>query len=180
MNLDPEQRKKLLLVVAVVGVGLLLGDRVVMGPLLKSWNERQAQIAELQKRIAKGEQLVSRLKPVEARWSELASNSLPKLTSAAEGRVLEALDRWSKASSVNVTSVKPQWKQLDDEYSTFECHVDATGNLSTLTRFLYEVERDKLAVRVEAVELAARDNDAAQLTLGLHVSGLVLNLPERR
>jgi hypothetical protein len=180
MNLDPEQRKKLLLVVALAGVGLLLGDRVVLGPLLKSWNARQAQIAELQKRIAKGEQLVSRLRPVEGRWSEMASNALPKVTSAAEGRVLDALDRWSKAAAVNVTSVKPQWKQLDEDYSTFECHVDATGNLATLTRFLYEVERDKLAVRVEAIEIAARDKEAAQLSLGLHVSGLVLNLPERR
>ena len=69
---------------------------------------------------------------------------------------------------------------MDDDYSTFECHVDATGNLATLTRFLYEVERDKLAVRVEAVELAARDNDAASLSLGLQVSGLLLNLPDRR
>jgi hypothetical protein len=48
-----------------------------------------------------------------------------------------------------------------------------------LTRFLYEVERDPLAVRVEAVELAARDNDASQLTLGLQVSGLLLNAPSR-
>ena len=180
MNLDPEQRKKLLLVVAAAGVALLLGDRVVLSPLLKSWNDRQAQIADLQKRIAKGQQLLSRLKPVESRWNEMASNSLPKATSAAEGRILEALDRWSRAASVNVTSVKPQWKQLDESYSTFECHVDATGNLATLTRFLYEVERDKLAVRVEAVELAARDNDASSLSLGLHVSGLLLNLPERR
>ena len=117
---------------------------------------------------------------VENRWGEMASNALPKATSAAEGRVLEALDRWSRAASVNVTSVKPQWKQVDDDYSTFECHVDATGNLATLTRFLYEVERDKLAVRVEAVELAARDNDAASLSLGLQVSGLLLNLPDRR
>jgi Tfp pilus assembly protein PilO len=180
MNLDPDQRKKLLLVVASVGVAILLGDRVVLSPLLKSWQARQAQIAELQKRISKGDQLIARLKPVESRWNDMASNALPKATSVAEGRILDALDRWSRSASVNVTSVKPQWKQLDDDYSTFDCHVDATGNLASLTRFLYEVERDPLAIRVEAVELAARDSNASSLSLGLHVSGLLLNLRESR
>ena len=54
MNLDPDQRKKLLVVLAATGVALLLGDRIVVSPLLKAWGERQGQIAELQKRISKG------------------------------------------------------------------------------------------------------------------------------
>jgi len=51
--------------------------------------------------------------------------------------------------------------------------------LSTLTRFLHEVESDPLALRVDSVELASRDRTGAQLTLGLQVSGLVLSTEKR-
>lgn len=180
MNLDPENRQKLLVILALTGVGLLAGDRLVLSPLLKSWAARSERIELLQKDIAKGRQLLDRRHTVRARWKEMQTNALPVEVSAAEGRVLDAFDRWSRTASVNITSVKPQWKQLEDGYMTFECHVDASGSLSTVTRFLHEVERDPLALRVETVELAARDTDASQITLGLHVSGLLLNAKVQR
>ena len=60
---------------------------------------------------------------------------------------------------------------------TLECHVDGFGNLPALTRFLYEVEKDPMAFKIETVEISARDKDGQQLTLGLLVSGLLL-IPE--
>jgi hypothetical protein len=42
------------------------------------------------------------------------------------------------------------------------------------------VERDRMAIRVETVELAARDADASQISVGLQVSGLLLNPPAQR
>jgi len=57
---------------------------------------------------------------------------------------------------------------------TLECRVDAFGNLSALTRFLYDVEKDPLALKVDALEITTRDNDGQQLSLALQVSGLLL------
>ena len=89
--------------------------------------------------------------------------------------MLRSFDRWSDASRVSITSVKPQWKHDADDYVTLECRVDAAGSMATVARFLYEIEKDPLALRVEAVEISARDNDGQQLTLGLQLSGLLLN-----
>ncbi len=180
MNIDPDKRQKLLLILALTGVGLLAGDRLVISPLIKSWTARSESIAQLKKDIAKGRQLLERRDAVRSRWQEMKTNALPSEVSAAEGRVLDAFDRWSRAASVNITSVKPQWKQSDEGYMTFECHVDAAGSLSTVTKFLHEVERDRLAMRVETVELAARDSDASQISVSLQVSGLLLNTPSQR
>ena len=60
---------------------------------------------------------------------------------------------------------------------TFECRVDASGTLPALTRFLYEVEQDPLALKVESVEITSRDNNGQQLSLALQVSGLMLEPP---
>ena len=61
---------------------------------------------------------------------------------------------------------------------TLECRVDAFGSMQTLTRFLYNIEKDPLALKVDLVEISGRDNEGQQLTLGLQVSGLLLNPPE--
>jgi hypothetical protein len=45
-----------------------------------------------------------------------------------------------------------------------------------VNRFLYDLEREPLAVKVESLELAARDNNGQQFTLNVQISGLMLNL----
>jgi hypothetical protein len=57
--------------------------------------------------------------------------------------------------------------------------VDAKGDLGKLSRFLYSIERDPMALKLEFVELGALDKEGQQLSLGLQLSGLVLNTPTR-
>ena len=98
----------------------------------------------------------------------------------AENEVLKAFDRWSQESRISVSSIKPQWKRTSDDFMTLECRADAFGSVSAITRFLYEVEKDPLALKVEAVEISARDNTGQQLSLGVQLSGLMLNPPPQQ
>ena len=66
-----------------------------------------------------------------------------------------------------------------DFYRAQEFSVDAFGSMSTLTHFLYSVEKDPLALKIDALEITARDNNGQQLSLALQVSGLVLNSVEQ-
>ena len=105
-----------------------------------------------------------------------AHHTLAENVSTAENEVLRAFERWSQESRISISSIKPQWKRGgDDDYVTLECRADAFGNISAVTRFLYEVEKDPLALKVESVEISARDSGGQQLELGLVVSGLQLN-----
>jgi hypothetical protein len=80
---------------------------------------------------------------------------------------------------VVISAITPQWKHDSDDYMTYECRVDAAGDLEKLSRFLYSVERDPMALKLELVELGARDKEGQQLSLALQLSGLVLNSPTR-
>jgi hypothetical protein len=62
---------------------------------------------------------------------------------------------------------------------TYECRIDAAGDLEHLSRFLYRVEREPMALKLESVELGARDKEGRQLSLGLQLSALVLNPPSK-
>jgi hypothetical protein len=140
---------------------------------------RATRIAELRKQIAQGKMLVQREQSVRGRWQQMSRNTLPSNTSAAEQQVFKAIDLWAQNSGVAISAITPQWKHDSDDYMTFECRVDAAGDLSKLSRFLYSVEKDPMALRMELVELGARDKEGQQLSLGLQLSGLVLNAPKQ-
>jgi len=80
---------------------------------------------------------------------------------------------------VSIGGINRQWKLGSDDYSTYECHIDATGDLARLTRFLWGAEREPLALRFQAIELGARDKEARQMSLSLSLSALVLTPPTR-
>lgn len=170
-----ENRQKFLLVAAIVVVSLLVADKLIVGPLVSGWKERTVRIAELKKFISQGDQILQREDTIRHRWDNMRTNTLPDDMSLAENQVLRAFDNWSRDSRISMSGIKPQWKRTSDDYMTLECRADASGSIEALTRFLYHLEKDQLALKVEAVEISSRDNDGQQLTLALQVSGLLLN-----
>ena len=172
MNMD--KRQQALFIVAIAALALWLGEKLLWQPLTASWNERAERIRKLKKSIDDGEVVLKREKFIRADWDHRRTNTLAGVTTEAESQVLKAFERWSQDSRISITSVKPQLKRNADDFQTLECRVDAFGNLAALTRFLYEVEKDPLAFKIDSVEISSRDNEGQQLTLGLQVSGLLL------
>lgn len=179
MNFDFKNRQQLLTALALGFVGLWAAESLLLTPLARSWLSRNGKIANLRKQIREGELLVHREQGIRDRWHQMQTNTLPAEVSAAESLVLGAFDGWSQESRVSILSIKPQWKRNEDDYMVLECRVDAAGSLSTITRFLYEIEHDPLALKVNSVELSSRDTTGSPLTLGLQVSGLVLGTEKR-
>lgn len=173
MNL--QNRQQLLLILAISTLALLAGDRLVLGPLLGFWKDRSADLAQLRKDVNEGAVLVDRETVLRKRWEQMQTHTFTNEASGAENEMLKAFDRWSRDSHISVTSIKPQWRRADEDYLTLDCRVDASGGLDGLTRFLYEIEKDPLALKVDIIEITSRDEHGSQLSLGLQVSGLLLS-----
>jgi len=174
MNFDPKNRQHLLMFGAIIVVALFLGERIIYTPLVNSWRARSAQLVDLKKKVHEGEALMERGGSLTSTWTDMRTNSLPADAANAESQVLRAFDRWSQASGVSVSSIRPQWKRAGDDYMTLECRADISGALSDVSRFLFELKNDPLGVKVDSADIATRDTDGAQITLGLQVSGLQL------
>ena len=176
-----KNRQQLLIILAGAVFGLLIADALVLTPLTKSWRARAVQIADLRKKVDDGEKLLKRADALQSRWAQMQANALPNNNSLAEQQVLNAFDKWSQDARLSVNSITPQWKsERDDDYHTLQCRVDASGSVGTLARFLFNVERDPMALKIESVEITSRDKDGQNLSLGLQISGLVLNSPEEK
>lgn len=173
--MNVKNREHLLIIVVGALLALLLLDRLVFTPLTNTWTNRSKAIVELNESIKKGKSLIDREQITRGVWNDMRKNTLPANASQSEKTLLEAFDHWTRDSGITINSIKPQWKRGEsDDYSQLECRVDAAGDLGTLTRFLYSVEHSEMALRVESVELTARDTEGRQLGLGLTVSGLRL------
>lgn len=168
-------RQRLLAIVAGGAVALLILDRVAITPLTALWQRHAAETAQLEKSIAAGASLIDREAQLRRTWTEMESGALPKDPAQAERDVISALDHWGRDSGIEIGTIKPQWKRgATERYSLLECRIDATGAYASLARFLYEVEKSPLALRLEALDLSARDDTGQKLALSLVVTGLRL------
>ncbi len=175
-----ENRQQFLTVLVVVAAALLVGNSLIYEPLSKWWSARSQQVVRLRKQVDDGDRLRQRAGGIRGQWEQMRTNTLPNNASLAEQQLLKAFDTWSHDSGATITGILPQWKKDADEYQTLNCRVEASGNLGTLSQFLYAIEKDPMALQLESVELSARDTGGQQLTLGLQISGLVLNPQVKR
>jgi len=170
-----ENRQQVLAAVAITVVALLLLDRIVFTPMTKSWKERSEQIASLQKDITQGRALIDRAAQTRAHWDQMKTNALSADT--AERVLIDAFQRWSRESGASVSSIQPQWKPTDEDYTTLECRANISGAVGSLAKFIYNIEKDAIALRIEELEITSKDDNGQNLSLGLQVSGLVFNPP---
>lgn len=175
-----KNRQQMLILTALAGLALLVGDSLIFSPLVKLWKSRSEKIVALRQQVDKGERLLKHEESYRRSWANMQTNTLPGNPSLAEQQVLQAFDKWSQDSRISVNSITPQWKRDSDDFTTLQCRVDAGGTVGTLSRFLYNLENDPMALKIESVEITARDKEGAQLSLGLQISGLVLSQPEEK
>ncbi len=165
------------MVVAGAALLLLVGDSLIVGPLSAVWKERAGRIDKLEQDVKDGTALLTQRQRLESRWQQMQTNTLPADPSLARNELLKALERWEQDSRLKIDRISPQWKTGDD-YTTLECHVDASGTMDSVLRFLYDVEKGPPGLKVDVVDISARDNNGQQLSLGLQLTGLILSAPK--
>ena len=173
-----DNRQKLLIVLVAVLGGVFLGDKLLYTPLMKAWKSRHAEIRRLSTQISEGSALIRRDDVIRERWDSMRTNTLPNNPSLAQEQLLKTLQDWAQESGASLNAVTPQWKNDSDDYKTLICRIDASGTLWMLSRFIYNIEKGPLGLKLESVDITSRDNTGRQLSLGLQVSGLVLT-PEQ-
>jgi len=174
-----ETRQQFLVVLTIAVAALFAGERLLYEPLANWWSARSQKITELRKQVSDGRLLLQRESSLRSRWDQMRTNTLSADTSLAEQQVLKAFDNWSQDSRVTLTGITPQWNDDATNYLTVDWRVEAAGDLTALTRFLYDIEAGSMALKLESVNISARDDTGQQFTIGLQINGLALR-PEAK
>lgn len=177
--MEIKNRQQVLMIVAIAVLGLFAADKLVLDPLTAAWNAKAKRIQQLRMQVAQGQRLLQREGSIRGRWAQMERNALTNNTSAAEQQLFGAIDSWRQDSRVVINGATPQWRHDADDYMTFQCRMDASGNLPTLSKFLYDIEKDPMGLKLDSIEISARDKEGQQLVLALQLSALVLTPPSR-
>jgi len=175
-----KNRQDFLVVLTLAAAGLFVAVNFILTPLGGWWTAQAAQLKDLRTKVTEGQQLIKREAGIRDHWQEMQTGALPANNSLAEQQLLKAFDTWRNDTGAELASIMPQWKSDSTNYMTISCRVELGGSLGTLSRYLYELEKSPLALRVDSAELSTHDNTGQQLTLGLEVDGLALTQPEKK
>lgn len=170
-----KNRQQLLTIVTLTAIGLLVLDKIVTPPLTAMSKQRSARIETLKSQVKEGELRRRGKDSLRSRWAQIQSGALTNNTTLAEQQLFSGLNRWSQMSGVRIENIAPNWKQgADAAYKTIECRVDASGSIDRISQFLYGIETDPMALKVESVEMTSKDNNGSVIGMGVQISGLVL------
>ena len=169
-----KNRQEFLVALTIGVVVLFVGVNWILSPLGGWWSARQGQIKQLRETVKEGRNLIKRDAVIRSQWREMQSNALSSNPSQAEQQFIKAMNGWSRDSGALVTSIMPQWKNDSTNYMTLTCRVETAGDLGTLSKFLYNLEKGPMALRLDSVELGLHANNNQQMTLGLELNGLAL------
>ncbi|MDE2641420.1 MAG: hypothetical protein OSB55_01535 [Verrucomicrobiota bacterium] len=181
------KREKLLLVFVLLAVAILAGDRLVLGPLVNSWQTRAAKIIELERNVGNGKDLLPRGKSNTKTWERYWRDNLNNTNSVAEDEVLRAIENWTGDSGILLTSVKPQWQNHEYEflgkeiaenktysYKTYDVRLVAEGTMQEAVEFVHAIESDELPLKIEQLELLSREKTGKLISVSVHFTGLQL------
>ena len=173
MNLS--KRERIIVTAAVITVGLLIADRLVLGPLLAYRAELEEQKQHLVTDLQQARRVFDKSRRMRQRWRSTATGGLQATASAAESRVLHAVRQWSRDSGLSLVATKPETRTDDPLLTTVEVQVTGNGTMAAAARFLFEAETSELPLRVTETRLGSRQRATDDLTLDLRLSMLYVD-----
>jgi len=170
-----KDRQQFLTILTLAVVALFAIDKIIVPPLQNFWHKRAVRIKTLQDEVKDGKWWLGRKDWAHSQWAKIQSSALTNNMTLAQQQFFAGLNHWSQSSGIEVGTITPEWKQgTDASYKTLDCRVEASGSLDRLTQFLYDLERDPMALKLQSVELTSRDNNGTSIAMGVQISGLVL------
>ena len=171
-------RQTMLAVVAGLSLAILAGDRLLVTPLIHSWQARQQRCAELQRQTAVGQALLFQQDRLQQIWQDIQTGALPVDASVAESLLLTSVSRMAEESHVKVTAVRPALTQDPGQHRQLELRLSAVGPIAAVSRFIHSLETGALPLLLEEVSLNSGDGKILHLDLlatgVLHGGGSVM------
>jgi Tfp pilus assembly protein PilO len=168
------KREKIIALMTALVLGLLVGDRYILTPLMNQLNQWETEKQDLTVDLNKAQNLLRQRKVMDRKWKAMAGEGLAA-DAESESRVLHALDRWSQDTGLTLTSVKPlRLNPIKDELHEMTFIVAGTGTLHATAEFIWQIERAQLPLRIRDMQLGSSNESGTEMSLQLNISALAL------
>ena len=169
------RREKYIAIITIVIIMILVADRYVATPFMDKMDQTAIEKQRLIVEMERAETLFERRSLMDRRWNDMVAGGLEGDAAKAESQVLHAIGNWSKENGLMLSSVKPDHKTGEDELYEIVFQIAGTGTMNSVSRFLFQIEKSTLPIRLTDVQLGSREEDGNDLSLQLRLSALYLS-----
>jgi Tfp pilus assembly protein PilO len=171
------KRERMIVLVTLLVVGALVGDRLVVAPVANGLGELRTERQKSLAQVAKAKNLLLQKEQIE---KKKALSAGLRSDAEAESSVAKALDKWAGDAGLTLSSVKPDRMAGGDKGLKEILFVIAgKGSLDSVAWFLYQVETSELPIKVKHMQLGSTSEAGDNMSLELRISALYLAADEK-
>jgi len=168
-NMD---REKLLFVLSGVGVGILLLDKLIFGPMVESHQNDIEEIELLKSKVVQEQALVDSIGSWKRKKKSMDEAALPSSKSESENLLLKTFSKWGKEVGLAITSIRPSWKTERGKEPTVDLKISGNGSMPSIVKFIAKVETDSLPLDIRVLKISG-GKSGSQMGIELSVNAIL-------
>ncbi|MCM8779342.1 MAG: type 4a pilus biogenesis protein PilO [Candidatus Omnitrophica bacterium] len=170
-------RRERILFFITVGVIVSAGViNFIVAPVRKRWRRLNSQIVNLKAKLNHYIKILGLEQEIEKRYNTYADYLKTKGShEEALASVLQEIEKLARTCGILLTNIVPSGLEEKDFYQKFEVRMETEGDISSLGRFLYELQKSKYLFRV--VRLNITTKSGSQDTLRSSIELMKIFIP---
>jgi hypothetical protein len=165
------KREQLIVLLTVITVGLLIGNKFVYEPL----REKRAALVEERDQLAKDREeanlLLLKMQRDKPLHKQLTEDGF-KNEDDADNKVAVAINEWSQKCGMTITSTRPEPVSTDKNLQEIRWQLSGNGSLDAAAKFIFEIEASKMPIKITSLTLGSNSDAGEKMTLALGVSAV--------
>lgn len=168
------RRERYILILTGLVLGLLIGDRYVLTPLLDHCAELAAERDKLQAQVNRAEGVLARAEQVAPAWKKRSEAGLKADPAGAESQILHAVRDWAAEAGLDLALLKPDRSADKTPLPAIAFQATANGSMNAVARFVWRLEHAEIPLRVTELQLGSRKEGTDNLSVQLRLSTVYL------
>jgi len=149
------KRERLILTLCIGIIALSILYAFVLEPFVNMWSGLNSEIESARLKLKKSTEILKRRREIAERYKNLSGYIKPQSGSDEEeiAQLLSEIEKLANTSNVRITDIKPKAARRSGYYKIYVVEVESEGNISTFTKFIYEIQNSPQLLKVKKLSL---------------------------
>ena len=168
------KRESYIFLAAGIVLGVVMGDRLVVGPLLAARDEAQARRHSLAGKLNQANATLREGRQARPRWQEMTAAGIKNEDDEAVSQVLHAVRDWADGAGVSLSLLQRERQTEKTPLPTIAFQAAGTGSMESVTKLLWRMQNATIPVRVTELQVWARNEGTDDLSVQMRLSTVYL------
>lgn len=167
-------REKSMFIIGCIAILCIVIYMVLIDPLWEYWQGLNEKIVSKEVQLVKNLKILAQKDAIDVLYSKYSDSIKMKGSEQEEiAIILREIENIARGNNTYITDIKPQKVEDKDFYKVYYVDLEAEGNISNLTKFIYELQSSNQILKVKRLQLTPK-GDAGDVLKGSMVITKIL------